>query len=436
VINCESIQQADLNHFSLSGSDNFPLKGSDLVCLSHLRWNFVYQRPQHLLSRCVEKRRVFFVEEPVVEFIDSWWLEISQQECGVYVVVPHLPDWVSDELITAMHQSLMNELFETYAIANPILWYYTPIALSFTHHLPSSAIVYDCMDELSAFKGGSPALQELERQLFRRADVVFTGGQSLYEAKQHLHSNIHTVPSSIDADHFAQARMLTEDPLDQRDIPYPRLGFYGVIDERLDLDLLNGIAQAKPDWHLVIVGPVVKIDPKRLPHHPNIHYLGGKSYQELPKYLAGWDMAMLPFVRNESTHFISPTKTPEYLAAGKPVVSTSIRDVVRPYGQQGLVQIADSVGDFIAATERALQQSQQDAGWLNRVDQFLAQNSWDRTWESMIQQVEAVSASRSADQQSTHSTISTQLTSKVTIHQSTRIPASNENQPLKRQINA
>lgn len=391
------VREPNIYYPSVSKMNDFLSEGTDLACLSHLRWDFVYQRPQHLMSRCAQKRRVFFIEEPIVEFVDSWWLDITQRECGVRVVVPHLPNWVNDELTTAMHQSLIDELFEEYAIANPILWYYTPAALTFTHHLEASVVVYDCMDELSAFQDASPALRKLERQLLQRADVVFTGGQSLYESKQHLHSNIHAFPSSIDAAHFAQARILTEDPIDQQEIPHPRIGFYGVIDERMDLELLDRLAQARPDWHLVIIGPVVKIDPERLPQHPNIHYLGGKSYQELPNYLAGWDVAMLPFARNESTRFISPTKTPEYLAAGKPVVSTSIRDVVRPYGQQGLVQIADTVADFIAAIEQALQQPQ-NPDWLSQVDQFLAQISWDKTWNSMIQQIEAVMSRQPKEQ--------------------------------------
>lgn len=397
-------------------------RNSDLVCLSHLRWNFVYQRPQHLLSRCAQERRVFFIEEPVTEFIDSWWLEMNQQECGVWVGVPHLPNWVNDELVAAMHQSLIDELFEQYAIVDPVLWYYTPAALTVTQHLPASAIVYDCMDELSAFQGASPALRELEQQLLQQADVVFTGGQSLYEAKQHLHPNIYAYPSSIDTTHFDQARKPIADPIDQQAIPHPRIGFYGVIDERMDLELLDGIAQARPDWHLVIIGPVVKIDPALLPQHPNIHYLGGKSYQELPHYLAGWDVAMLPFARNESTRFISPTKTPEYLAAGKPVVSTSIRDVVRPYGEQGFVQIADTVTDFIAATEQALTQGQQPADWLHRVDQFLAQNSWDQTWASMLQQVDAAMMNQKAARSPRCSAVPAPFQPQASMRRSTQIP--------------
>lgn len=355
----------------------------DLICLSHLRWDFVYQRPQHLLNRCAQNYRVFFVEEPVFTAGDTWHLDVSQRDGGVWVAIPHLPRDLNQEKVIALQQNLLDELLEKWAIANPVLWYYTPMALSFTFHLQPQLTIYDCMDELSAFRGAPPILQDLEAQLFQKADLVFTGGQSLYEAKRHRHNNIHPFPSSIEAAHFAQAKQLLPDPADQAEIPHPRLGFYGVIDERMDLELIEGIARARPDWHLVLVGPVVKIDLATLPQLPNIHYLGGKSYQELPHYLAGWDVALLPFARNESTRFISPTKTPEYLAAGKPVVSTSIQDVVHPYGERGLVQIADTVPEFVAAIETCLRPDHYGAEWLEKVDGFLAQTSWDKTWLKM-----------------------------------------------------
>ncbi|MBD2098323.1 glycosyltransferase family 1 protein [Trichocoleus sp. FACHB-591] len=392
-----STSESQTASFSLSDVEWFFPGTSDLVCLSHLRWDFVYQRPQHLLSRCAQGRRVFFVEEPIFEAGDDWWLEVGKRECGVSVVVPHLPSGLKAEMVTAMQQSLIDDLFAEYAIANPILWYYTPMALAFTSHLQAAAVVYDCMDELAAFKGAPPELREFEDQLFQRADLVFTGGQSLYEAKRHQHPHAYAFPSSIEAEHFAQARAIATDPADQAAIPHPRLGFYGVIDERMNLDLIDGIAQARPDWHLVIIGPVVKIDPETLPRYPNIHYLGGKSYPELPQYLAGWDVAMLPFALNESTRFISPTKTPEYLAAGKPVVSTSIRDVVRPYGEQGLVHIADTASEFVTATEAAMQQAEQDTEWRHQVDAFLAQTSWDKTWAAMLQLIESAIASKQVE---------------------------------------
>lgn len=378
-----------------------------LVCLSHLRWDFVYQRPQHLLTRFAKERRVFFVEEPI--FDDGpMRLDISRRQSGVWVVVPHLPvDLLSDIAIEAVQQGMIDRLFREHDIREHILWYYTPMAVAWTRHLQPLAVVYDCMDELSAFRGAPPALRMREAELFKRSDLVFTGGQSLYEAKRNRHKSVHAFPSSIDAAHFAQARTVREDPADQADIPHPRLGFFGVIDERLDIQLLEQVAAARPDWHLVMVGPVVKIDPADLPRRSNIHYLGGKDYQELPKYLAGWDVALLPFARNESTRFISPTKTPEYLAAGKPVVSTSIRDVVRPYGEQGLVHIADTATEFIAAVEAAM--SSDAATHRRRVDAVLAQNSWDRTWSQMSKLIEQATRARAASVATAQSTVVNQL---------------------------
>src|ERR1043165_4808116 len=201
--------------------------------------------------------------------------------------------------------------------------------------------------------------------------------------------------SSIDAPHFGQARRKQADPADQMNIPHPRLGFFGVIDERMDLELLSALAQARPDWHLVMLGPVVKIDPENLPKLPNLHYLGMKTYDQLPGYLGNWDIALLPFALNDSTRFISPTKIPEYLAGGKPVVSTPIQDVINPYGKQKLVSIAGVVDEFVQSIEDILQWKKEDtAKWLTRVDQQLSQNSWDYTWKRMMTLIESSIAAR------------------------------------------
>lgn len=359
----------------------------DVICFSHLRWDFVFQRPQHLLTRCAKQQRTFYIEEPVYAADEdaAGRLEMRDRN-GVQIVTPFLKEGTSDVRAIEIQKTLIDTLFVGMNIHEPVLWYYTPMALPISRHLQRSAVVYDCMDELSAFHGAPPKLTELERELFGLADVVFTGGQSLFESKRQQHKNVYLFPSSIDAAHFAKARRSTPAPDDQKDIPHPRLGFYGVIDERLDLDLLDKVAQLRPDWHFVIIGPVVKINPATLPQHDNIHYLGQKSYQELPAYLAGWDVAMMPFARNESTRFISPTKTPEYLAGGKPVVSTSIRDVVRTYGHQGLAYISNTPADFVAASEFAMRISQQPTyhqAWLKRVDDFLSTSSWDHTWSRM-----------------------------------------------------
>lgn len=355
---------------------------TDLICFSHLRWDFVYQRPQHLLTRCARERRVFFVEEPIFGN-GSMRLEMREADAGVRVVVPHLPEGLQSEIaINAVMREMLRQMFLDHRINEYVFWYYTPMALNFTSHFTPIASVYDCMDELSAFKGANSKLPALEKQLFSKVDLVFTGGQSLYEAKRGQHPSVHAFPSSIDAAHFGKARTVVTDPEDQAHIPHPRLGFFGVIDERFDIELLDQVAKQRPDWQFVIIGPVVKIDPETLPKHANIHYLGGKKYAELPHYLAGWDIALLLFARNESTRFISPTKTPEYLAAGKPVISTSIRDVVRPYGELKLVEITDTPDEFISAAEKILA-GLCDAEWLSKVDTFLKEISWDKTWRQM-----------------------------------------------------
>jgi len=221
--------------------------------------------------------------------------------------------------------------------------------------------------------------------LLARAHVVFTGGYSIYEAKRRLHSNIHPCPSGVDLAHFS-GRDRSATPADQRHLARPRVGFSGVIDERMNLDLVREVAARRPGWQFVMIGPVVKIDPATLPRGANIHYLGMKPYQELPQYMAGWDVAMMPFAHNDATKFISPTKTPEYLAAGCPVVSTSIRDVVRPYGEQKLVEIADTADAFVAAIERAMTTGRD---MVHRARPLLQTMSWDRVYERMRDAVDA-----------------------------------------------
>jgi UDP-galactopyranose mutase len=350
----------------------------DVVCLSHLRWHFVFQRPQHLLTRCARDHRVFFVEEAVIDpSLTAPRLQVDRSG-AVTVVVPHVPKGLTDTQRELTQHDLLDGFLEREQVVDFVLWYYTPMALGFSRHLSPRAIIYDCMDELSAFKGASAQLKELESELMRRADVVLTGGHSLYEAKRDQHSNIHPFPSSVDVAHFAQARIARCDPADQALLARPRLGYFGVIDERMDLELLEGIASARPDWQIIMLGPIVKIDPALVPRADNIHYLGAKRYEELPQYVGGWDVALMPFARNEATRFISPTKTPEYMAAGKPVVSTSIQDVVRPYGQQGLVRIADDVHSFVEACSQAMRED--TAQRLAHADSFLRHMSWDRTW--------------------------------------------------------
>lgn len=365
-----------------------------LICFSHLRWAFVFQRPQHVMTRFAATHNVMFWEEP--EYHQGIGeARLRRQVCpdsGVVVLTPEI-----DETAREREEEVLAGLLDA-ATANlhgaVIRWYYTPMMLSWSDHLAADCIVYDCMDELSAFKGAPPELLAREQALIERADIIFTGGTSLYEAKRGRHSNVHAFPSSIDAAHFGRARGEVTAPADQAAIPGPRLGFAGVVDERMDIDLLAAIADARPDWSLVVIGPVVKIGEDELPRRANIHYLGGRPYQALPDYMAGWDVALMPFAMNEATRFISPTKTPEYLAAGCPVVSTPIADVVRHYGHLDAVAIADTPEAFVAACEAAMAMRAGGTGWRDAADQQLARGSWRSTALEMAALIEAEIAGR------------------------------------------
>ena len=364
----------------------FPLKEDSsakplLLCLSHLRWAFVWQRPQHLLVRAAAHFDVIVVEEPVHEDCPAPHLRIETVQAGIRVAVPIIPAGTSLDDAVAIQERLIGSWLRARSAGPRIFWYYTPAAVAFTRGLSRDLTIYDNMDELSAFRGASRSLLGLEVELLGRADIVFTGGASLYEAKRNRHDNVHCFPSSIDAGHFGRARKGPPEPADLAGVPRPRLGFFGVIDERFDVDLLTSVAGLRPDWHFVMIGPVVKIDPALLPHAANIHWLGPKPYDDLPEYLAHWDLGLMPFALNESTRFISPTKTPEFLAAGLPVVSTPVRDVVDAYGKEGLVEIASTAAEVVAAVEY-LMERHRDA-WLERVDARLATGSWDMTWAAM-----------------------------------------------------
>ncbi|MEA3012302.1 MAG: UDP-galactopyranose mutase [Sphingomonadales bacterium] len=355
-----------------------------LICFSHLRWNFVFQRPQHLMSRFARSRRVIYWEEPesaLPECEPALGVRVCA-ETGVVVVTPSLPEGLAPAARQAILEGLLNGFLA--GEGGPFIrWYYTPMMLPISRRIPTACTVYDCMDELANFRFAPPELLELERELLAAADVVFTGGYSLYEAKKERHANIHPFPSSVDRAHFSKARGDISEPGDQAVLPGPRLGFYGVIDERMDLDLVAALADAHPEWSIVMVGPVVKIDPVELPRRPNLHYLGGRTYEELPAFLAGWDVALMPFAINDSTRFISPTKTPEYLAGGCPVVSTPIADVVRHYGDLEAVLIADGAAAFTAACEDALALARDPGEWLGEADAKLANLSWETTFARM-----------------------------------------------------
>lgn len=382
----------------------------DLVCVSHLWWDWVWQRPQHLLSRVAQRRRVLYVEEPRIEIgptyegfdvlperpqLDigrltyrsdaaTFWqrLQATQDRIGAH------PFKVSDQIHEAslMFESPMQERLEHEVVgyvtarraAPLVLWLYTPVVVHFIDLLRPDLVVYDVMDELSAFKFTPPRLKQQEQELLTRADLVFTGGPSLYQARRDRHADVHLFPSGVEQAHFAQA--LADDlpiPDVLAGLPGPIVGFYGVIDERIDYELLAQVARLRPEWQWVMIGPILKIQESDLPRLPNLHYLGKQDYAALPGFLKAFDVAMMPFARNESTQFISPTKTLEYMAAHKPIVSTPITDVIDLYG--AVVRIASTAEAFVAEVEAALgEDAQTRTDRLQRAEALLGLYAWDR----------------------------------------------------------
>lgn len=364
---------------TMTTRDLNPSATQDLLCFSHLRWSWVYQRPQHLLTRAARTRRVHYFEEPVFDGGEPR-VHVEHPAANVRVVQPIMSATLDSAERISMQRMLLDQYLQTENVRADTLWYYTPMALPFTRHLPASLRVFDCMDELSSFAAAPAELRLLEKQLLGNVQVVFTGGWSLFETKSTQHANCHAMPSSVDVSHFSQARQLRA-TTPKNATTRPRVGYCGVIDERLDLELIGRVAALCEDMDFVFVGPVTKIDPHSLPQGPNIQYLGAREYSQLPTVMADWDAAWMPFALNESTRYISPTKTPEYLSAGLPVVSTPVHDVVRTWGREKLVHIAATANECALALQECLESK--DSTWLPRVDRALALQSWDSTWSQM-----------------------------------------------------
>ncbi|MBX3192400.1 MAG: glycosyltransferase [Labilithrix sp.] len=369
----------------------------DVLCLSHVRWGAGFQRPHHLMTRCARERRVFFVEEPAFD-ARSPRLDVERKADGLHVAVPHLAPGTLPEEAERLQRALVEGLAVRANVREPLFWFYTPAALDVVRDLRAGFVVYDCVDAPCRF-GPEPLARAREQALLARADVVFTAGRGLHEAKRVEHPEVHLLPHGVDAAHFGWERARDLDPLDQRDLPHPRLGYFGAIDDRIDFALLRALATARRDCSIVMIGPTSRIDPATLPRLPNLHYLGQKRYEELPAYIAAWDVAILPYAHGDATRLSAPTKTLEYLAAGKPVVATSIRDVVHPFGERGLVRIADDAPTFAAAVRAALAEDGTLAGFSRRdaCDAIVAHASWDRVWARMNMVVAEARARRARE---------------------------------------
>jgi glycosyltransferase involved in cell wall biosynthesis len=347
-----------------------------IIVFSHVRWNFIWQRPHHLFTRLAKRWRIVFVEEALPN-AQRCELETFEVAPNVQVWRPHVTGNIADEVV----KELLADGVREHGVNDYWLWFYTPMSLPLASRLKPRGIVYDCMDELSHLPGAPRELLQLENQLFKRADLVFTAGRSLYIAKRHRHPDVHLFPGSVDAQHFAHAS--GEHPL-HADIPRPRVGYCGVIDERINLQLLDAIAMQRPEWNIVMVGPVVGIDTARLPRRDNVHWLGLQSYGDLPRIISGWDVCLLPYMLGDSTKSISPAKTLEYMACGRPSVSTSIRDIVEPYGH--LVRIADTPEGFIDDIEMIMARTPgEQETHARQLAEIVARTSWDRTADEMAE---------------------------------------------------
>lgn len=354
----------------------------------HLRWDFVWQRPQQILSRLARHHTILFLED-AVEGEGIPRLEITMAQSNIVRVVPVLPGFAGtmsvDEQSLAtlglLEQALLEHPFLKGRFINPIQWFYSPMSAKvFMDQFDATAVVYDCMDELANFKFAPADLGQRESALLARADIVFTGGHQLFKSKSQRHDNTHFFGCGVDVAHFGRARLAaTETPDDMADLPGPVIGYFGVIDERLDYELIATLAERFSAGSVVMVGPFAKVSPNELPKHPNIHWMGQRAYTDLPNIVKAFDVCMMPFALNAATQFINPTKTLEYMAAGKPVVSTAILDVVRNFTP--VVSVAYSHQEFGDAVQRALTEPQQDL--LAQGVERAAGATWDVTVTKM-----------------------------------------------------
>lgn len=357
----------------LNGADFH--KDYDIIVFCHLRWDFVYQRPQHIISRLSKKFKILVVEEPVHVEGNGLNPNLNEINLNLHVLQPQISDMA--ELGDYLKKLLKQKAF-------PTAWFYSAAFGNVLDVLDFDTVIYDCMDELSLFKGASGELIQQENYLLSAVDLVFTGGKSLYESKKLKHNNVHCFPSSVDVDHFSTSfEKLAKIPEDIKNISKPIIAYYGVIDERIDLDLIKTTADKMPDYSFVMIGPICKIEENDLPRGENIHYLGMKSYDELPVYLSQFDIAMMPFALNDSTKFISPTKTLEYMCAYKPIISTKIKDVVRDYSD--CVNLIETTEDFCAAIRNPKQDFEES------YKEILENTSWDKTVEKMSSLITKIS---------------------------------------------
>ena len=360
-----------------------------IIVHCHLCWDWVWQRPQQFMSRFSQKHRVLFVETVAPdENLVTPLVQLRRFEKWPNLTLLRLQfptwrwndgAWVDRERRRLVKEALRGPLRGQFN--NAVQWFYDPMAVpAFAGKMGEIAVVYDCMDELSKFKGAPPEIRKREAELLSAADVVFTGGRRMWESKSQHNSNCHFYGCGVDVPHFGKARSeQTIVPEDIANLPKPIFGYFGVVDERIDYELLEKLAKANPNGSIVMVGPMTKIDPAALPRPKNLHWLGGRDYAQLPAYCKGFDVCMMPFALNEATEYINPTKALEYMATGRGIVSSAIYDVVKNFGS--VVKVANSHEEFIQFCREAAERA--DEGAIQRGLEMASANSWESIVEKM-----------------------------------------------------
>jgi UDP-galactopyranose mutase len=364
-----------------------------IVAFSPLRWTGTPHRTQQILSRLASTRRVLVIEDPIYKADTPPHWEFASPTPRLTVCRPHLP--ANSQKHQSSWKTLLHQLKTSYSISNPVGWLATPLALPLLNEFSPSVILYDAIDELNCPRGTTTQWLDMENKVLSKADAVFTSGYSLYQMLRQKHSNVHCLPSSADINHFKQARTLrrmyegqtlftveSHEPEGHACLPHPRLGYCGVLDKRIDFELIDLVARTRPEWQVVLVGPLVDLKPSQLPRQPNLHYLGPRPYDQLPAYIAGWDAALMPFVCNDSTRYLNPTTTMEYMAAERLIVTTRVADVVKPYC--GIVFVGHSPNTFIVGCEEAITASETERlTQVRLMREALTLNSWQATVRSM-----------------------------------------------------
>jgi glycosyltransferase involved in cell wall biosynthesis len=367
-----------MKQIDLTDNDSYPI-----IVHCHLRWEGVWQRPQQFLSRLSQRHPILFIEGPILhdknEAPTFELLPVAQYP-NVTVMRTHFPAsrfqngaWVDAERLRLLKEAMNGPLKGRFECA--VQWFYDPMAAPcFIGKIGERAVVYDCMDELSQFKFAPPEIVAREKVLLASADVVFAGGRKMWLSKSRHNDNAHFYGCGVDVQHFAKARLAeTELPADVANLKRPILGYFGVVDERLDYDLIAKLADADPNWQIVMVGPTAKVNPDDLPKRANIHWLGRREYAQLPNYTKAFDVCLMPFALNEATEYINPTKALEYMATGRPIVSTAVPDVVSNFSEA--VNVAISQDCFVEMCVRALSAPDEEA--IQRGIEMANNNQWD-----------------------------------------------------------